>query len=39
LKNHQSKAQGKVDKTPASEKPKGGRRDFMAAAQRMSEKN
>jgi len=40
LKNHQSKVQEKAGKTTTAAKPKtGGRRDFMAAAQRMSEKN
>lgn len=40
LKNHQSKIQDKAGKTTTAAKPKtGGRRDFMAAAQRMSEKN
>lgn len=40
LKNHQSKIQEKAGKTTTAAKPKtGGRRDFMAAAQRMSEKN
>lgn len=40
LKNHQSKIQEKAGKTSTAAKPKtGGRRDFMAAAQRMSEKN
>lgn len=40
LKNHQSKIQEKAGKTTTAAKPKiGGRRDFMAAAQRISEKN
>ncbi len=40
LKNHQSKVQEKAGKTTTAAKPKtGGRRDFMAAAQHMSEKN